>query len=279
MLFKNLGFWLLAPSAAASAVDAPNGRHVRRDRSSGNWCGQVLHGNIFRDVSSAWVMPKSWPLPAQYSAQPIYNYQWVGIDGASDQCQAILQAGTYARVRARVVCVSNRDNKMQNNVLTYGFWYEFYPKDSWLMTEPVGKHGPQLFASRLRLTVALQVNPGDSVFVQVKAYNSTSGYAYMKNLSTGKDITIPMDAPDGYSLCGSTAEWIQEDASASGTSGLAPFNTFSFEYCSASDAYGYNYNLEGSEKWYMHPLNSDKICYPSNVSGGSVQINYSGPTA
>ncbi|KAM3426575.1 hypothetical protein NHJ13734_009379 [Beauveria thailandica] len=246
MLFKNLGFWLLAPSAAALAVDVPNGRHVRRDRSSGNWCGQVLHGNDFRDVSSAWVMPKSWPLPAHYAAQPIYNYQWVGIDGASDQCQAILQAGTYAR--------------MQNNVLTYGFWYEFYPKNSWLMTEPV-------------------VNPGDSVFVKVKAYNSTSGYAYMKNLSTGKDITIPMDAPEGYSLCGSTAEWIQEDASASGASGLAPFNTFSFEYCSASDAYGYNYNLEGSEKWYMHPLNGDKICYPSNVSGGTVQINYSGPTA
>ncbi|KAM3524348.1 hypothetical protein MY4038_007776 [Beauveria bassiana] len=248
MLFKNLGFWLLAPSAAALAIDVSNnGRHVRRDRSSGNWCGQVLHGNDFRDVSSSWVMPKSWPLPAHYySQQPIYNYQWVGIDGASDQCQAILQAGTYAR--------------MEDNVLTYGFWYEFYPKNSWLMTEPV-------------------VNPGDSVYVQVKAYNSTSGYAYMKNLSTGKDVMIPMDAPEGYSLCGSTAEWIQENAGPSAASGLAPFNTFSFEYCSASDAYGYNYNLEGSEKWHMHPLNSDPICYPSNVFGGTVQINYSGPTA
>ncbi|KAM3508705.1 hypothetical protein MY11210_006624 [Beauveria gryllotalpidicola] len=246
MRFQKFALCLLAPSAAALAVDASKERHVRRDYGSGNWCGQVLHGNDFRDVSASWVMPQSWPLPAQYYSQPIYNYQWVGIDGASARCPAILQAGTYAR--------------MQNNVLTYGFWFEFYPEDSWLMTEPV-------------------VNPGDRVFVQVKAHNSTSGYAYMKNLSTGKDIMIPMDAPAGYSLCGSTAEWIQENASASRRSGLAPFNTFSFEYCSASDANGYNYNLEGSEKWYMQPRNSDTICYPSNVSRGSVQINYSGPTA
>lgn len=65
---------------------------------------------------------------------------------------------------------------MQNNVLTYGFWYEFYPKDSWLMNEPVGKHWLAALANETKLTVAL-VNPGDSVFVQVTAHNTTSGYA------------------------------------------------------------------------------------------------------
>ncbi|OAA80443.1 Concanavalin A-like lectin/glucanase [Akanthomyces lecanii RCEF 1005] len=150
---------------------------------------------------------------------------------------------------------------MQNNALSYGFWYEFYPKDSWLLDEP-------------------HVSPGDSVFVQVKAHNTTSGYAYMKNLSTGKDITINLEAPAGFSLCGSTAEWIQENATGgnSGDAGLAPFNTFSFDYCHALDVSGNNYNLQGSEKWFMQP-NGNTICYPSNVLGGSVRINYNGPRA
>ncbi len=95
----------------------------------------------------------------------------------------------------------------------------------------------------------------------------------MKNLSTGKDITIDMQAPAGSELCGSTAEWIQENASGHPPDGLAPFNTFSFDYCSASDASGSTYNLAGSEKWIMN-TNGKTQCYPSNVSGSSVQINY-----
>lgn len=103
---------------------------------------------------------------------------------------------------------------------------------------------------------------------------------YMKNLSTGRDVIINLEAPAGSSLCGSTAEWIQENATGGngGDTGLAPFNTFSFDYCRASDVSGNNYNLQGSEKWFMQPK-GNTICYPSNISGGSVQINYNGARA
>ncbi|OAA53082.1 Concanavalin A-like lectin/glucanase [Cordyceps fumosorosea ARSEF 2679] len=247
MLFKALSLWLLAPVVTALVAKQPVDRTLaKRDYISNNWCGQVLYGSDFRDVSATWVVPTASPLSSQYSEQPLYNYQWVGIDGATANCQAILQAGTYAR--------------LQDNRLTYGFWYEFYPNDSWLMNDPL-------------------VRPGDTVFVQVKAYNTTSGYAYMENRSTGQHVTVPLDAPAGSSLCGRTAEWIQENASGS-PRGLAPFSTFSFTGASAIDASGNQPTIEGSEKWFMTPRGTNNaVCYPSNVGRDSVQINYSGPTA
>ncbi|ATY66565.1 Concanavalin A-like lectin glucanase [Cordyceps militaris] len=238
MLLQTL---LLVPAVAALATRGPERSHVRRDFISNNWCGQVLSGSAIRDVSASWVVPAASPLRSQNHGQPVHNYQWVGIDGATAECQAILQAGTYAR--------------LEKNRLTYGFWYEFYPLNSWLMDEPV-------------------VRPGDTVFVQVTAHNSTSGTAYMENRTTGQKATIALNAPAGSALCGSTAEWIQEDA----TGGLAPFNTFSFDECRATEAGGHVRTLEGSERWFLRPADHT-LCYPSDVARDSVRINYSGPLA
>ncbi|XWX01477.1 hypothetical protein V2A60_009505 [Cordyceps javanica] len=85
---------------------------------------------------------------------------------------------------------------------------------------------------------------------------------------------LELTAPDGFALCGSTVEWIQEDASQSPW-GLAPFTTFSFDECNAADIYGNRRNLAGSENWVISP-SYDTLCYPSPITLESVQINYSG---
>lgn len=97
-------FSTIIPSLFASlAVATPSGMAERRtlhkrDYYSGNWCGQVLSGSNLTEVDATWVMPKSTPTKTNLANQPIYNYQWVGIDGASSDCQTLLQAGTYYTV-------------------------------------------------------------------------------------------------------------------------------------------------------------------------------------
>ncbi|CEJ94152.1 hypothetical protein VHEMI09701 [[Torrubiella] hemipterigena] len=235
---------LFAALAAATPSGMAEGRILhKRDRYSNNWCGQVLSGSNFTEVDATWVMPKSTPTKTNYANQPIYNYQWVGFDGASSNCQTILQAGTYYT--------------LTNNQPAYGFWYEFYPRGSWLLTEPA-------------------VNPGDSVYVKVTATSTTTGNVYMKNLSTGKDFSYDMEAPSGSQLCQSTAEWIQ-DNSGGDPNTFAPFSTFSFTKAHASDASGANYGLTGSERWIMEP-GTKALCTTSALTSNSVKISYTGPT-
>lgn len=96
----------------------------------------------------------------------------------------------------------------------------------------------------------------------------------MENHTTGQKVTIALDAPAGSYLCGAAAEWIQEDAAG----GLAPFNTFSFNECRATEASGHARTLDGSERWFLRPADHT-LCYPSDVSRDSIRINYSGPLA
>lgn len=77
------------PTAQVPAGPSP-GIKFNRDYNSNNWCGMVKK-NSASAVEARWMNP---------SASPIYNgdyyeaYQWVGIDGASTNCNRILQAGT-----------------------------------------------------------------------------------------------------------------------------------------------------------------------------------------
>lgn len=96
---------LLAVLNAAAALAQQTGTLVSAQAAengqptvSNNWCGQVLTGSGFTEVEATWKLPESYPTQEQYNNQPTYNYQWVGIDGAQRDCQAILQAGTFARV-------------------------------------------------------------------------------------------------------------------------------------------------------------------------------------
>lgn len=98
---------------------------------------------------------------------------------------------------------------------------------------------------------------------------------YLSNQSTGQNTTIQLEAPLGSKLCGSTVEWIQENASGR-SAGFAPFSSFQFKNCHASDSSGKDYNLHGSEKWFMHPMDGQQLCYPSNVTLDAVTINYRG---
>lgn len=113
MHFSLLLSSLFAGLAVASPAGAVEGRTLhKRDYYSNNWCGQVLSGSNFTEVDATWVMPKSTLTKTNKANQPIYNYQWVGIDGASSNCQAILQAGTYYTVcffsNSTRLCASDR---------------------------------------------------------------------------------------------------------------------------------------------------------------------------
>lgn len=66
------------------------GPRVKRDYNSNNWCGMVKN-YAASTVEATWANPSASAVQAggEYEA-----YQWVGIDGASANCQRILQAGT-----------------------------------------------------------------------------------------------------------------------------------------------------------------------------------------
>lgn len=94
----------LAVATASSVAEAATRSVERRTKYKPGWCGQATPGSGFNYVEATWKMPESFPTDAQKQNQPIYNYQWVGIDGALSQCQALLQAGTYYRVGASASC-------------------------------------------------------------------------------------------------------------------------------------------------------------------------------
>ncbi|CEJ94891.1 hypothetical protein VHEMI10398 [[Torrubiella] hemipterigena] len=199
---------------------------------------------VDKSCQASWTMPNFTILTNQTANQPQYNYQRVGLDGTSSQCNALLQGGTFAMYKS--------------NTLSYGFWYEFYPTGPTLMGSPT-------------------LSPGDNVFVQVVATSITTGTVYVENTTTEKTRTINLTAPSGSKLCQTAVEWIEENPNTSKKAFLT-FSNFFFNECYAEDSNGKVYDLTGSQGRTLSSSSAGQQCHPSNAQGSSVQIIYDGPT-
>jgi hypothetical protein len=115
----------------------------------------------------------------------------VGIDG--DTCtSAILQTGV--------------DFCIQNGVVSYDAWYEWYPDYAYDFT-------------------GITISAGDLIKVSVDATSTITGTAILENLSTGQSEKHTFTSGVQGDLCEYNAEWIVEDFEEN--NGLVPFANFS----------------------------------------------------
>jgi hypothetical protein len=142
---------------------------------SENWAGYAAAPttgtSAFSAVSGGWTEPKA----ACTAGQDTYSAFWVGLGGASEQSQALEQAGTQADCTAA-------------GAANYYAWYELVP------SAPV--------------RLGLKISPGDSIYARV-AVSGDEVTIYLSDRTTGQSVTrtvaMTTTAPDT-----STAEWIAE---------------------------------------------------------------------
>ncbi|KAG8862098.1 hypothetical protein FRB96_002128 [Tulasnella sp. 330] len=162
---------------------------IPRPEYSENWAGGVLNSpaGTYKAVTATFVVPT----PKYPSGQTRGNASasaWVGIDG--DTCEAaILQTGV--------------DFTVDNGVVSYDAWYEWFPDSTDDFT-------------------GITFKAGDTVKLTVTAMATTSGTAVIENLTNGKTVTKTITSNNA--LCGQDAEWIVEDYEENG--GLVPFANF-----------------------------------------------------
>ncbi|EGR44169.1 uncharacterized protein TRIREDRAFT_70927 [Trichoderma reesei QM6a] len=154
--------------------------HGNRASYSSIWSGAVIdsppEGEAFNSVSASFVIPK----PSIPEGSPPNNYYtvaaWVGIDGDTAS-KAILQTGV--------------DLTIEGGQVYYEPWYEWWPDHSYTFSEN------------------LAISPGDVIKATVSATSSTSGFATIENVSTGKLVTKYLTST--YALAQQNAEWIVEN--------------------------------------------------------------------
>jgi hypothetical protein len=189
------------------------------DLSSTNWSGGLLaapSGESFTSVTATITVPTvTGPSDAYYSA-----YAWIGIDGWED-AQNIWQAGLDIRgVEQGGEIVPILDG-----------WYEWYPLN------------PEFIS-----VSDLPISAGDSLFMNVTLYTSTSGIMILENLTTGKSVQRTMEEPK-YPLQGAYAEWILEGFYNSDTQqlqALPDFGSIVFSDTTATTSSGNVYNAESA---------------------------------
>jgi len=160
------------------------------------WSGAV-NNNLpadykFTYVTGSWAVPRAypqnwawtgstWSTSAQKDSNEFKSGTWVGIDGYHTS-HDVLQAGTGQR------CTVNSDGSLEH----YTFpWFEWYPDD----------------AQRLE---GFDVNPGESVTVQVASLGDDEGLIFFYNESNCTYTSVFVEIPDNATFKGDTAEWIIE---------------------------------------------------------------------
>lgn len=176
--------------------------------TSPNWAGFVNTNGVSTYGSSSFyfaIADYDVPNVRQAKCDGTWDYAVtsVGIDGwgSSD----ILRAGTF---EGQYCSGAVRD-------LFYTAMYEWYPS-GWTNI------------------VSLSIAPGDEMFVEVWDTSSTSGHAYVLDLSTTQFVIVNFSAPPGTHLIGNSAEWSMFLGG-----GLATQTNYISEYM--SDVYAYNF--------------------------------------
>jgi len=139
----------------------------------------------------------SWTVPEVTSTQTTNSYSsfWVGIDGYSSN--TVEQIGT--------------DSDYVNGAPTYYAWFEFYPKQAYIIS-------------------TVSVIPGDVMSAEV-TYSKSTFTVSITNTRTHKSFSTSAKVPSARM---SSAEWIAEAPSSGGVLPLANFGAVSFTSCSAT---------------------------------------------
>ena len=216
------------PGANANAISLrqhhlPLQLHRRRDQTvaeSYNWSGYAVTGanGSVSDVKSSWIVPAV----ACSGAPDGYAAFWTGIDGWTSS--TVEQIGTDSD------CVNLEGN--QTGVPTYYAWFEFYPKDAYL----IGSYG------RGGVCESDCVFPGDTVSAEVKFSGDGGGSSGGFRHRPGERFTVTItDETQGWTFTTSatvsgakqsSAEWIAEAPfgcnTASGFCELSDFGTVNY---------------------------------------------------
>jgi hypothetical protein len=185
-------FTLFAAGLTPVVVQFTLAPRMRTDNqaTSLNWSGYAVTGA----AGSVTDVEGSWKVPAVTSTASSNQYSsfWVGIDGYSSK--TVEQIGT--------------DSDVQNGVPTYYAWFEFYPKQSYLIT-------------------TVTVHAGDIIFAEVKFTGSNKGQftVSITDKSSGKSFSTSAKVPSAQR---SSAEWIVEAPYSGGILPLANFSTVYF---------------------------------------------------
>ncbi|KAK2596619.1 hypothetical protein QQS21_006295 [Conoideocrella luteorostrata] len=235
--------WALLLVVSAKAL--PNARAIvpseriaetlhARDFSSSNWCGMVKNVSA-TSVVSTWKVPSVSVPQGKSVSDQYWFYQWVGIDGDTRQCEALLQGGTGQTIT--------------NGVIKSFFWYQFPPD--------------MVYSS---IVYDPPVTIGDTVRVTAVANSATSGTIYFENISTGGYQYYHVNSTTP--LCYTTVEWIAEDP---GDHAPFPdFSNFDFTQSSAKMSNGQAVDASASEQWFLDQPNAK--CHARLASGSTVSI-------
>lgn len=232
--------------AATNVTAAVHGPENKQASYSTNWAGGVLEGSGFKTVTGTFTIPKV-TIPSGGSSRTLYSASaWVGIDGYSCS-SAILQTGV--------------DFSIQNGVVSYDSWYEWYPDYSYDFT-------------------GISFSAGDSVTVTVTASSKTGGVATIKNNSKGTSVSHTFTSQTAGSLCQTDAEWIVEDftqISSNGQESLVPlvdFGTVTFTGASATTNSGSKLGPANAEVIDLTSANGRTVLTDVTVGSSSVSVVY-----
>ena len=175
---------------------------------SSNWAGAVLTAPPSGTTFNA--VSAQFVVPSPTGSDGSAS-AWVGIDGDT-YGNAILQTGI--------------DFTISGGQVSYDAWYEWYPDYAYDFS-------------------GISISAGDTIYVSVQSSSSTSGTAYIENLSNGQSVS--QDLTSSSALGGQNAEWIVEDFEENG--GLvtfADFGTVTFTDAVAGDSSGGSNGPDGA---------------------------------
>lgn len=210
----------------------------RNVQYSSNWAGGVLVGSGYTEVSAEFVVPVPSIPPGGNSYTQYCASAWVGIDG--DTCQsAILQTGV--------------DFCVQGGSVSYSAWYEWFPNYAYDFT-------------------GISINAGDTIQITVQATSSTSGYAYITNLSNGQQVSQSFYGETAGSLCETNAEWIVEDFQMGGS--LVPFADFGTVTFSNAYAIDNGVQVGPSGAQVLDIEQNGQVLTSVSIGSSDVQVRY-----
>ncbi len=184
-----------APSSNAAWMNQTGGT-ASAARNSSSWAGYVVTSrSAFTSVGAQWTVE---PVSCSRSALTQAAVQWVGFDGWYDK--TVEQGGTEA------YC--------SGTTPVYSAWWEMYPTN--------------------QITQVLSVRPGDVITASI-TYANRVFKIVVRDVSTGKALTVAEQCKATATCSRSSAEWIVE-APAYGGHGasLARWNQLSFTHTVAS---------------------------------------------
>lgn len=232
----------------ASAIVAAAADTPSRGKSD-NWTGYAVTGSRFQRVSGSWVQP-----PANCFGRAAGSTAasfWVGLGGDLEGSGKVEQIGTDSDCDA-------------SGQPYYYAWYELWPRDG--------------------VTLDLDVEPGDRIWVSVAIVGPSSVRIELGNLTSGRHFarTLHLARPDGTS-----AEWIVEAPSQTVRHGdeilpLTDFGTVRFASALATSASGHTGAI-ADPRWHAEAIDfrSDdgNSRNPVATFVDGVSAAYGGPTA